>query len=336
MSTETAAEAVAGTARVRTVASLGGVSLERNVPTEEIEDYLRDADNLVWMDVQDPGAAELSMLLDEFGFHPLTLEDVASELQRPKVDEYRGYIFVVMFGLTAEPERGSFRTCEVDLFIGRNYLVTCHRGPVPQLNEALQRWTKGGEMLREGVGFLVYTVVDALIDSYFPVVDAIEEELDETEIQLFVQTGPESVQKLLTLKRGLFTIRRLLQPQREIFNVFLRRDQAIFSVNTVVYLQSVYDHVLRVMDAVETERDMVTAALDAHMTVISHRLNSTMRTLTVVSVVLGSGAATFGAWGMNVGGLPWAEHPGGFWIIVVGMAVLVGLALVLARRRRWL
>ena len=336
MSVEPQVEAPSGSAKVRTVASMGGVSLERDVPSEDVREYIRDPDTLVWMDVQDPGPVELSLLLEEFGFHPLALEDIASGQQRPKVDEYRGYVFVVSFGLVAGEDPGSFEPRELDLFIGRNYLVTCHRGPLPQLDDAFRRWTRGGEMIREGVGFLVYTVMDALIDAYFPVVDAIEEQLDEIELEVMTESGPGSVQKLLHLKRGLFTLRRILQPLREIFNVFLRRDQPIFSASTVVYFQNVYDHVLRILDVVDIERDMVSTALEAHMTVISNRLNATMKTLTVVSVVLGSGAAVFGAWGMNVGGLPWAEHPWGFWIVAVGMLVIVAAALLFARRRRWL
>jgi magnesium transporter len=104
----------------------------------------------------------------------------------------------------------------------------------------------------------------------------------------------------------------------------------------MVYFQSVYDQVLRILDVVDAERDMVGSALEAHLTVISTRLNVTMKTLTVVSVVLGTGAAVFGAWGMNVPGLPWADHPAGFWFVVVGMTLLIVGALMMARKRRWL
>jgi magnesium transporter len=318
------------------MASLGGISLERDVPIEEIADYLRDPDNLVWMDIQDPGEAEVTMLMEEFGFHPLALDDVVTGVQRPKIDEYRGYVFLVVFGVRAGSEPGSFETTEIDLFIGRNYLVTCHRRAAEQLEEALRRWTGGGEMLREGVGFLVYAVMDALIDAYFPVVDAIEEQVDQIELQIFTEDSQPVPQKLLALKRDLFTLRRLAQPLREVFGRFTRPDQTLFSPSTMVYFQSVYDQVLRILDVVDAERDMVGSALEAHLTVISTRLNVTMKTLTVVSVVLGTGAAVFGAWGMNVPGLPWADHPAGFWFVVVGMTLLIVGALLMARMRRWL
>ena len=139
-------------AKVKTVACLGGVSLERGVPTEEIHEYIRDSANLVWMDVQDPGPAELSMLLEEFGFHPLALEDVTKGQQRPKVDEYKGYLFIVTYAVLTEDHTRAVQTAEVDLFVGRNYVVTVHHGRVPALEEAYARWTRGGVMLCEGVG----------------------------------------------------------------------------------------------------------------------------------------------------------------------------------------
>src|SRR5712691_1902517 len=132
------------TARVKTVACLCGVSLERGVPTEQISEYLREPETLVWIDVQDPGTAELSMLQEEFGFHPLALEDVIKGQQRPKVDEYKGYLFVVAYAIAAAKGEADAQTTEVDLFIGRNYVVSVHRGHVPALEDAYGRWTQGG------------------------------------------------------------------------------------------------------------------------------------------------------------------------------------------------
>src|SRR5262245_44462241 len=130
--------------KVKTVACRGGLSLERGIPTEQISDYIRDASNLVWIDVQDPGPEELSMLLEEFGFHPLALEDVAKGHQRPKIDEYKGYTFVVTYAVLPGATGPDVELAEIDLFIGRNYLVSVHRGPVAALEAAQQRWVRGG------------------------------------------------------------------------------------------------------------------------------------------------------------------------------------------------
>lgn len=320
---------------VKTVACVGGVSLERGVPTEEVSEYIREAENLVWMDVQDPGQEELSMLLEEFGFHPLALEDVAKGQQRPKVDEYKGYVFVVTYALASGDSLQDVQTAEVDLFIGRNFVVTVHRGRVPALEDAANRWTRGGALLREGVGFLVYTIMDAIIDSYFPLIGAIEEEVDETETAMLTQSRQTNVQQLLSLKRTLSTLRRILYPLRDTFNFFLKRDKPLFSPETVIYFHDVYDHVLRIVDVLEIEREMVSGALEAHLTILSNRLNATMKTLTVITVSVAIAGSVFGAWGMNVP-VPLAE---GMWAFpaIVGITVaLVGLALAVGWKLGWM
>jgi magnesium transporter len=318
------------------VACLGGVSLERDVPEEQIGAYVRDPGNLVWVDIQDPGPAELSLLVGEFGFHPLALEDVAKDRQRPKVDEYKGYAFVVTYGVVPGEETTDVRAVEVDLFIGQNYLVSVHRGSVPALQEAFRRWTRGGAMLCEGVGFLVYAVMDALIDSYFPIIGAIENELDETEIEMFVRFREEDVQRLHRLKRALFTLRRVLYPLRDTFRLFLRPEQPLLSPNTRLYFQDVYDNVLQLLDVLDVEREMVTGVLDEYLSVISNRLNATMKTLTVMTAVVAIAGTVFSAWGMNIRALPFAEAPWAFWAIQAGTVALVGVSLMIIRRQSWL
>lgn len=331
-----AAGSPAAAPRVKTVACVGGVSLERGVPADEIHDYIREASNLVWVDVQDPGPEELSLLLEEFGFHPLALDDVAKGQQRPKVDEYKGYLFAVTYCVPADTELKELRTVEVDLFIGRNYLVTIHRGRVAALEEGLARWTRGGPMLREGVGFLVYTVIDALIDTYFPVIDAIEDAIEEAELAMFGRFRGEGVQDLLKLKRTLVALRRVLYPLRETFHIFLRPDHAYFSASTLVYFQDLYNHILRILDVLDIQRDMLTGALEAYLTVISHRLNQTMRTLAVLTIAVAILSAVFGAWGMNFALIPLADAPWGFAAVVGGTLGIIALLALWSWRRGWM
>jgi len=191
-------------------------------------------------------------------------------------------------------------------------------------------------LLREGVGFLVYTVMDAIIDSFFPVIDRIEDQVDETELSMFTRLDPQGIQNLLKLKRTLVTLRRVLYPLRDIFNVFLRREKPIFSADTLVYLQDVQDHVLRILDVLDIERDMVAGALEAHLSILSHRLNLTMKTLTVITIVVAIAGLLFGAWGMNFEQIPLHGEPWGFWIVVGGTIGLTGLAVLVGRKRGWL
>lgn len=322
--------------KVTAVACLSGVSIERAVPTDEIERYIQDPSNMVWMDVLNPGPDELSMLMEVFGFHPLALEDVARGQQRPKIDEYKGYLFVVTYAAIPGGDCADLQTAEVGMFIGRNYLVTVHHGRVPALEEAMLRWSRGGSMLAEGVGFVVYTVMDAIIDAYFPLVDGIEDEVDEIELTMFAQVDPNSVQRLLKLKRTLVALRRLLHPLRETFHVLLRPNHAYFSANTLLYFQSVYDHVLRILDVLEIEREMVNSALEAYLTVVSNRLNRTMKTLTAITVCVAIVGSVFGAWGMNFEDIPWSKSPWGFWYVLGGTIGLIAVALLISLKRKWL
>lgn len=324
-----------GAPRVKTIACLGGVSLERGVPSDEIHDYIRDAHNLVWVDVQDPGPPELSMLAEEFGFHPLALEAVTREEQRPKLDEYKTYLLLVSCAVVDGGAPGELRIVEVDLFIGRNYLVSIHRGPLPALDEAVARWTRGGSMLGEGVGFLLYAVLDALLDAYLPRIGEIEDEIGELEAAMPSVSDDEGVQRLLRVKRTLVGLRRALYPLREIFQVLLRRDHPLFLDNSEVYLRELSNRVLRILDALETEREMVAGALDASLTVSSNRLNRTMKRLAVITVCVAAVASVFGAYGMNFQVIPLAATPWGFWAVCLGTIAVVGVGLVVARARGW-
>jgi magnesium transporter len=191
-------------------------------------------------------------------------------------------------------------------------------------------------MLREGVGFLVYTVMDAIIDGYSPLMNAIEEELEGAEMEIFTRFHQERVQRLLELKRTLFTLRRVLYPLRETFSLFLRRDQPLFSANTLVYFRDVYDHILRILDVLDVERDMVASTLDAHLTVVSNQLNQTMKTLTVITVIVALAGSVFGAWGMNFEAIPLATAPWGFWGVMGSTITLIVIALIVSRWRGWL
>lgn len=293
---------------------------------------------LLWVDVQDPGPDEIEMLAQEFGFSALSLEDVVKQRQRPKVDEYPGYYFLVLYAALAFTPGKELRTAEVDIFVGQNFVVSAHPGEVPAIQEAIRRWENTDLHVRDRVGFLTHIVVDSVIDAFFPVVDGIDQWLDDLEVGMFRKGRNASSEDLLALKRSLFTLRKVVYPLREAFNTFPRREHALFDLETHPYFQDVYDHILRLLDTVEIQRDMVTDALDAHLAFISNELNETMKTLTVVGICVAIAGAVFGAWGMNVRGVPFAfvrvgENYMGFWIVCLITLALIGLGLVWARKR---
>jgi magnesium transporter len=334
-STSREADRPAVAPRVKAVACLGGVSLERGVPAGEIHDYIDEPDNVVWVDVEDPGPAEIALLIDAFGFHPLALENAADGQRRPKADEFKGYLLLVTYAAVPGADTQGLPTAEVDLFIGRNYVVSIHRGRVPALDEALARWTRGGPMLREGVGFLVYEVLDAIIDSFAPFIAGIEDTIDETEIAVLTRSDEEGVRSLLRLKRDLAALRSVLFPLRSVFQVLLRRDHPFFPGNTEVYLREVFEHVLRILDDLDAERDLATSALEASLAINANRLNQTMKTLAVITVAVAVIGSVFGAYGMNFQALPLASAPWGFWVVSLGTIALVAAALLVGWWLGW-
>jgi len=304
------------------------------VPPDQIDRFLGERGVILWVDVQDPAPEDLEMLREEFGFHRLALEDAAHQNQRAKVDEYPDFYFVVMHApVPGPPESVTMR--ELDLFVGRNFVVSAHRGEIPSLQEALSRWRRTDPALRSQIGFLLHTIIDSVIDSYFPLVDGIEDRLDELELSLFSggRGAADNPEDLLAIKRDLFTLRKAIYPLRDVFNSFLRRDSQIFTAETYPYFQDVYDHVLRLLDTVDIQRDMATGSLDAHLAVISNRLNETMKRLTVVAICVAVMGAVFGAWGMNFTHVP-LDHLGVAGFVILTLTAL-GLALLSVLIARW-
>lgn len=329
-------EAPAAEARITVSLSRPGCKSCEHIDPQQISDYVGVEGAVLWVDVADPGPHEIERLREEFGFHRLALEDVVHQRQRPKVDEYPDYFFVVMYApLPAGPDE-DLQTVELDVFVGKNYLVTCHRGQVPSLQDAFKRWERTEPELRKQVGFLLHVVADAVIDSYFPIVDGIEDRLDSLEMAMFSRWDRYDPEELLAIKRNLYTLRKAIYPLREVFNTFLRRDQGIFSPETYPYFQDAYDHVLRLLDIIDIERDMATGTLEAQLSVVSNRLNETMQRLTVFAICVTIMGAIFGAWGMNFDEVPLHQMGAlGFWVLCGVTVVLMGVVLVIAKRLRY-
>jgi magnesium transporter len=324
--------------RVRVRIRRPGQEQPLDLPPARISDVLPDPDVLLWVDIQNPRAADLEMLSEEFDFSPLSLDDVVKQRLRPKIDEYPSYYFVVMYApLEAQPGH-ELQTTEVDLFIGQNYIVSLRPGPVPALDEAMRRWEQAEPDLRDRVGFLAHIVVDTVIDAYFPVVDDIDARLERMELTMFHRNSAANPGELLALKRSLFALRKAINPLREAFLEFPRKEHSLFDLDTHPYFQDVYDHILRLLDIVDIQRDMIAGAMDAHLAFMSNNLNETMKTLTIVGICEAAAGAAFGAWGMNVKGVPFSNlRVGGvevgFWAACGVTMVLIALTMLWAKRR---
>ncbi|HZS02582.1 MAG TPA: magnesium/cobalt transporter CorA [Chloroflexota bacterium] len=302
---------------------------------EQISDLLGDRANLLWLDISDPGPADLELLRREFGFHELALEDVARAHQRPKCDTYRGYYFIVVYAATRSADR--FLPTELQIFWGESYVVTIHRGALPLIDEARTRWAAHEGDRPEGMGFLVYTLLDALVDGYFPLMDWVAEQVDDLEESIFVRADNTVLSDLFQLRKELLRMRRLLAPTRDVLNEIVRRDLPLFPEAMHPYFADVYDHSLRVLDSLDVYRDLLASALDLHLSAVSNRLNQLVKRMTALTLIVMAPTLVAGIYGMNFKD-PWPSYdePWGFAYSMALMAVLIVGGLILARRADWL
>ncbi|MBI3965727.1 MAG: magnesium transporter CorA family protein, partial [Chloroflexi bacterium] len=273
-----------------------GAAADESVDPTCISELLHQTDTLIWLDVEAPDAEDLEFLRQEFGFHSLALEDVERRHQRPKVDVYRGYYFVVIYALSKLPT-GAYEMAELALFWGHNYLVTVHVTPLPEIGEGLERWRRDRGWEHRGIGFLVYRLIDSVVDAYFPSLDQIAEQLEDLEEDVFREI--ECLDKLFALRKRLLAIRRVLGPTRDVVNLLTRDDAAIVDDELRPYFSDVYDHTVRIMEGFDIYRELLAATLDTHLSITSYRLNRTMKTMTAITTMLMVAALIAGIYGMN-------------------------------------
>jgi len=326
---------------VYTALAYGDGQLRAVSDLQEIADLLADPFALVWLDLHNPDEHELEMLASEFGFHQLAIEDVRRGHQRPKVDEYEGYYFFVMYsvayGVAKEGAGGEFQANEVDIFMGKNYLVTAHRNPVRELEEAIHRWESYPEMVKAGrAGFLLYTICDSIVDNYFPAMDRIEDVIDALEERVFVAFDQQSLGAVFALRKDLLSFRKVVAPERDVFSILTRRDIPVLGSEDIVFFVDVHDHLLRVSDMIETYRDLLAGVLDGYLSMTSNNLNEIMKVLTAGAIILMGMSLIAAIYGMNFKNMPELEWTLGYpWAFGL-MASVAALLFIYFRRRRWL
>jgi magnesium transporter len=293
-----------------------------------------DAD-LLWIDVVDPQPQEMERIGQEFGLHPLSVEDAVRRHQRPKIELHEGYLFIVFYALDLVADRP--RATELSLFSGKGWVVTVHEGELPAIAETARRWEEhafGGHT--PGAGLLVYALLDSIVDGYFPVVDAVAERAEALEDAIFSGGQGTSQEGLFALKKDLLAIRRIVGPERDVMNVLVRRDAPLFTRKEITYFQDVYDHILRITDAIDLYRDLLSSALDASLSMTSYRLNNTVKRMTSGSIILMSMALVSGIYGMNFVNMPELDWQFGYPMALALMATIGGGLAWFFHRIDWL
>jgi magnesium transporter len=316
------------------IAAHHGKQAINGIDPGEIARWIGNHDTVLWVDILEPTEEDFLWLEREFRFHPLALEDVRNRHQRAKIDFYEGYAFIVFYAVRFDESSARLDTDEVEIFVGSNYIVTLHDLPVSELEEIRARWDRNATRIGHDVTTLLYSILDTVIDGYFPTLDQIADQLDRLEDHIFREFDPEVLKDLLELKRDLLALRRVAGPQRDAINILLRDQTELLPDGALPYLQDLYDHSLRVVEAVDTYREMVTGVAEGFLSVQSNNVNEIMRRLTIINLLFLPLAVLTGFFGMNFEMLPF-DSPVILVVALLSMVALPGSLWLWIRRRGW-
>jgi magnesium transporter len=290
---------------------------------------------LVWIDVSNPGTEEAAFLREELGFHPLAVEDCIRGRQRPKLDRYPNYFFMVVYAASVNPGRNRMALNELHIFLGTGFVVTVHDYTIGEVKEVVARWRAAPEQV-SGTGTLAHILLDLVVDDYFKVVEHFADRTDQFESGAFLPGPAPDMQQILVTRHELVLFRKVVAPLRDVLSTLLRRDLPFLLPELVPYFQDVHDHTIRVTEEIDSLRELLSALLDAQISLSANQLNHTVRTMTAWSIILMSIAVIAGIYGMNFVWMPELHWRYGY---PFALALMGGLGLGLAlffKRRNWL
>jgi magnesium transporter len=306
--------------------------------TEDLVRQRLASGDFFWLDLDGVGDDGAVLLRDGFGFHPLAVEDAEHFGQRPKIEDYDGFTYFVVFGADAE----SGAPVEVHLFYSDKHIVTVHRGPCGPLDEVGTRLGRHrtDEMSPPQIAVL-YLVVDQLVDSFFPVLSRFDDRIDKIEDDILKLPTEAQLGELFDMKRVLVSLRKIVTPQRDMFATLLSGAVSLdgMTPEDERYFRDLYDHLIRVSDLVDSYRDLLSGAMDTHLSTVSNRLNVVMKQLAIIATVFLPLSFLTGFFGQNFSLLVnhALNHPWAFWVLGIGLEVAAVIALLLLfRRRGWM
>ena len=302
------------------------------ISREAATDLLSRRDANLWLHFDTPTEEELDFLKENFAIHHLTIEDIVNQNQRPKIEPFENYVYLAIHPLRREA-KWEIEPSELDLLLGRGWIVSVHYGPLPGLIDNSQLHERIPAALGRGADFLLYTLVDLVVDSYFPITDDVEDKIDSLEDRLLLRAHPGDMNRLLSLKRSIVHIRRAVTPQREVLNQLTRHDFPFVRPENLVYFRDVYDHLIRIAEELDSLRDILSSVLEIHLASTSNQLNATMKRLTAYGTIFVAITAIAGIYGMNFKFMPELEWRYGYFV-VLGVMAAISLGLYFYFKKR--
>ncbi len=317
---------------IRAVILSGKDRVRQTQNVDEMASVLKARKQTIWIDFEEPTERELKLLVDKFGFHPLTYEDVVHGGQRPKIDDYDEYAFIIVRGVGVN---GIDAAPQLNIYLDRTFIVTVNKQPIKGLNETLDKARRNPLLLKRGPDFVAYSVLDAIVDEFFPLIQELDDKIDELEDRIFVRPDNKILQKLFQLKHRTISIRRVAWPMRDILNILARRDFRFVKAENAVYFRDVYDHLVRITDMTDTLRDILTTSMEGYLSVISNNLNVVVKKLTALTALIMIPALIASVYGMNFVNMPELQWENGYYFSLGLMLVSAVVAYAYLKWRNW-
>jgi magnesium transporter len=306
-------------------------------PVAEISDHLADEAVTIWLDLRDPDREDLAVLSEEFGLHSLAIEDAVHKGQRPKVDRYRTHLYLNAYGAHVDTGTDALITSEVAAFVTQRALITVRKDDGLDIGAVVERWDASPDLAKFGVGYLLYGLLDYIVDGHFEAVQSLDDAVEPLEDQLFAAV-PQSMQvqrRSFELRKSLVLLRRIIIPMREVVNALMRRDLHVVGDDLMPYYQDVYDHVLRAAEWTDSLRDLVNSILETNLTIQGNRMNVITKKVTSWAAIIAVPTFITGFYGMNVP-YPGFSRTAGLATSIVIMAVAAIALYIIFKRKDWL
>jgi magnesium transporter len=304
-----------------------GELVAEGFPVGEISDHLAEKDSVIWLDLRDPDRDDLTVLSEEFGLHPVAVEDAIQEHERPKLDRYRSHLFLTAYAVHLDPVSWRLATSELAAFITPRALITVRKDDGLDIGAVLGYWDSSPDLAGAGVGFLLHGLIDNIVDGHFAAVQTLDDTIEDLEDQLFDDRphDREVQRRSFDLRKSLVLLRRVVLPMREVVNSLMRRDLHVVDDAMQPFYQDVYDHVLRATEWTESLRDLVTTILETNITIQGNRMNVITKKVTSWAAIVAVPTFITGAYGMNVPYPGFGQH----WGVVTAFGIMIVTAIVL-------
>ena len=304
----------------------------------EMQKALDNPEGLLWVSLENTNKAEaLPILNDLFHFHPLIIDNCLNTgYQTPKVDDFGSYIFIVAHAFQISRGYARLKTMELNLFLGKNYLVTVFLDKrMPPVENVLDRLEKDADIARKGSDFLCHSLLDEVISEYMPALDRMDDEIEQLEDQVIERPTPQTLRRIMEIKHALTHLRRITSPQREVMNRLSREEFPMIDRQSQIYFRDVYDHIIHIQDSIESLRDIISGAMDIYLNSTSVRLNEVMKALTIVSTIFLPLSFVTGIYGMNFDWMPELNWRYGY-LFIWGIFILIVVGMLAwFKKRGW-